>query len=382
MLTRQRITTYGISTAAAATVAVAALLSPWAPSRAPGPGDDPVVVGQPTSQPGPAIDVVFAIDTTASMSQLIEGAKRTTWAIASHIRETEPNADLRIGLVAFRDVGDLYVTKPFALTGDLDAVYAELTGYFADGGGDHPESVGAALRDALAMRWRPGAKKLIFLVGDAPPGDGFVAEAAARDASMRGIRLNTIRAGTDYRAGQTFQQLAALGNGDYSSIHQHGGVRQVATPYDGRLAELSARIDSTAIIVGDDAARHRHAGKMAAAEAAPAPAKADRAAYYAKKATLAKPGSSGRAAEDLVTGVETGAMRLDDGAPAALPAELRGKDARALEAEVARRAAERKQAQEELNQVAKRRAEFLRKNATDRDGFDAKVKGTLDAQLK
>ncbi len=68
---------------------------------------------------------MFAVDTTGSMERLIDGAKRTVWSIATHIRQTDPNANLRIGLVAYRDVGEDYVTKPFALTGDLDAVYAE-----------------------------------------------------------------------------------------------------------------------------------------------------------------------------------------------------------------------------------------------------------------
>src|SRR5206468_1028882 len=81
-------------------------------------------------------------------------------------------AELRIGLVAYRDVGDDYVTRDFALTGDLDAVFAELSGYQADGGGDTPEDVAAALDDTLhRMQWRGDARKLVFLVGDAPPAD-------------------------------------------------------------------------------------------------------------------------------------------------------------------------------------------------------------------
>ena len=79
-----------------------------------------------------------------------------------------------------------------------------------------------------------------------------------------------------------FQQIASLGNGEFSSIQQDGGVQQIATPYDDKLAELSARIDRNAIIVGDEGARRAYAGKMAAAEAAAPAAKADRASYYAK----------------------------------------------------------------------------------------------------
>src|SRR5512138_278321 len=107
MITRQRLATYGIPTLATATVITAALLHKKA--------EPPPYTYEPISETRPAgdhqIDVVFAVDTTGSMGGLLDGAKRTVWSIASHIRKTDPDADLRIGLVAYKDVGDEYVTK-------------------------------------------------------------------------------------------------------------------------------------------------------------------------------------------------------------------------------------------------------------------------------
>src|SRR5690606_159274 len=112
----QQLVSYGIPSTAAATIVAAVLLSPGsrpaaieAPAPAPIPAPAPVAV-DPSKH---AIDVVFAVDTTGSMSGLIDGAKRTVWSIATHIRQTDPNANLRIGLVAYRDIGDEYVTRPF-----------------------------------------------------------------------------------------------------------------------------------------------------------------------------------------------------------------------------------------------------------------------------
>src|SRR5204862_5029921 len=133
---------------------------------------------------------------------------------------------------AYRDIGDDYVTRDFALSTDLDAVFAELAGYRALGGGDPPEDVAAALYDVLhKMQWRDGAKKLVFLVGDAPPasrGDVPTFDVAAREAGNKGIIINTIRCGDDSQAQVSFQQIASLGNGEFSSIQQDGGVQQVA----------------------------------------------------------------------------------------------------------------------------------------------------------
>src|SRR5689334_12306449 len=151
MITRQRIISYGIPTLAVGTIVTAALLhargtantaetevaSPFEPVSG-----VPAMV-KPTGKH--QIDVVFAGDTAGSMGGLLDGAKRTVWSIATHIRNTDPDADLRIGLVAYRDIGDDYVTKPFSLTSDHDAVYGELAAYQAAGGGDTPEDVDEAL---------------------------------------------------------------------------------------------------------------------------------------------------------------------------------------------------------------------------------------------
>ena len=379
MPNRQAFVTYGVTTAAAATITVAALLQPWRGATPPKPPMQPEPVARPAAQR--PVDVVFAVDTTGSMGGLIEGAKRTVWSIATHIRETEPNADLRIGLVAYRDIGDDYVTRDFALTGDLDAVFAELSGYRAAGGGDTPEDVDAALDDVVhKMAWRDDAKKLVFLVGDAPPasrGDVPRFDVTARQAGERQIILNTVRCGFDDLTARAWQQIAALGHGQFSTIEQNGGVQQMATPYDAKMSEISARIDGTNVIVGDDAERAKYTRSMEAAAAAPEPAKADRAAYYSGT------GAAGRVEGDLVGGVASGKMSVDKVAPAALPPAMRTMARPQLEAELAKRAKVRSDAEAELKTLSKQRAQYLKEQDRAKGlSFDAKVKDTLDAQLK
>lgn len=72
--------------------------------------------------PGPRIEVVFCLDTTGSMSGLIEGAKQKIWSIANRIAQGKPTPEIAIGLVGYRDRGDEYVTRQFDLSDDLDAV--------------------------------------------------------------------------------------------------------------------------------------------------------------------------------------------------------------------------------------------------------------------
>ena len=335
----------------------------------------------PSHGGGTQIDVVFAVDTTGSMGGLIDGAKRTVWSIANHIRKSDSRASLRIGLVAYRDVGDDYITKDFALTTDLDAVFAELSSFQADGGGDVPENVDAALDVTLhKMKWRSGAKKLVFLVGDAPPasrGDVPTFDVLAREAGEKQIIINTIRAGHDQETAMAFQQIASLGRGEFSSIQQDGGVQQIATPYDRKMAELSAKIDETSIIAGDDGVRRAYAAKMGSVAAAAPAAQADRAAYYG--------GADKRSDDDLVGGYATGAMNVDSVKDGDLPADMRGMAKPQLKAELDRRVAARKAAQAEIGQLAKQRDHYLEEQSAKgggEGGFDVKVKATVEKQLK
>ena len=97
----------------------------------------------------PKIEVVFVLDTTGSMSELIQAAKDKIWSIASTMVAAEPAPEIRVGLVAYRDRGDAYVTKVVDLSSDLDSMYATLIDFQAEGGGDGPESVNQALYDAI-----------------------------------------------------------------------------------------------------------------------------------------------------------------------------------------------------------------------------------------
>src|ERR1700738_115119 len=119
----------------------------------------------------PTVEVAFVLDTTGSMGGLIEGAKRKIWSIATAIVDSNPDADIRMGLVAYRDIVDEYVTKKFELTTDIQALYANLLELKARGGGDWPESVNEALDVAInKLQWTQGGdtRRIVFLCGEAP----------------------------------------------------------------------------------------------------------------------------------------------------------------------------------------------------------------------
>ena len=162
---------------------------------------DPPIDHHITTNDNPRIDVVFVLDTTGSMGGLIQTAKEKIWSIATTMASAQQAPEIRIGLVAYRDRSDAYVTKVVDLSSDLDSVYAALMDFEANGGGDTPESVNAALYDAVHnMSWsqEEQAYQVIFLVGDAPPHMDYnevrYPEIVA-SALEKGIVINTIQCG-------------------------------------------------------------------------------------------------------------------------------------------------------------------------------------------
>lgn len=95
------------------------------------------------------LELVFVLDTTGSMGGLIDGAKQRIWGIINEVMQKPSKPRVRVGLVAYRDIGDEYVTKLLPITEDLDKAYTTLMDYQAGGGGDTPENVRKALAEGV-----------------------------------------------------------------------------------------------------------------------------------------------------------------------------------------------------------------------------------------
>jgi von Willebrand factor type A domain len=351
-----------------------------AAAKAPvGPGPDPGRNASPAAT-GRAVEAVFVLDTTGSMSGLIEGAKRKIWSIADAMAGGHAGVPVRIGLVAYRDRGDEYVTRRFGLTEDLDAVWGELRSLEAGGGGDTPESVNQALHEAVTeMGWTrgPGVYRVVFLVGDAPPhldyqGDvGFRQSAAL--ARQRDIVLNTIQCGGLPDTTPIWQEIASIGQGQFAAIAQDGAMQAVATPYDARLAELNRRLAGTVLPYGKGEEQRRLRAKVARSLEAPAEAAADRLSYLAKR------GVANLGRKDLVDAASSGEVDVATLPESELPETLKPVVPEARGALVEKLHKERQAIQDEIASVGAEREAYVRAEeakarSTGRaDGFDGKV---------
>ena len=183
-----------------------------------GPASSTVSMAASPADVSPRIEVAFVLDTTSSMSGLIEGAKRKIWTIARQVASGRPSPAIKLGLVGFRDLGDEYVTRAFDMTNDVDAIYGHLMAFRAVGGGDIPESVNQALYEAVTkLSWSrdPSTLKIVFLVGDAPPHMDYPDEMRYPQilqlAKRAGIIINTIQCGGNALATPFWREIAAMG---------------------------------------------------------------------------------------------------------------------------------------------------------------------------
>jgi uncharacterized protein YegL len=332
----------------------------------------------------PRLEVCFVLDTTGSMSGLIEGAKRKIWSIANELISAKPAPELCVGLVAYRDRGDAYVLKTFDLTNDMDAVYANLQRLSAGGGGDTPESVNEALNEAVTkMSWSRdrGVLKIIFLVGDAPPhmdyAEGPKYPAVCQDAVKRDLIINTVQCGTMAETTPIWREIAKLGEGSYTAIAQEGGMVAIATPMDEELARLNRELGRTLVPYGAEPARRALFARQAASEAAPAAVAADRLSYNAK-ADRTVQGEG-----ELLDGLARGRLKFDELRKDQLPKEWQGLSEADLKSAIAKKQAERAALQAQIARLSRERDDYLaaeRGKSAKADSFDAQVAATIRAQ--
>jgi Mg-chelatase subunit ChlD len=161
------------------------------------------------------LDLLFLLDTTGSMGDELARIQETIDSIAARIDAFSPRPEIRYGLVAYKDVDDEYVTRPYAFTTDLDDFRRALAALSADGGGDTPEALDEALYEGMVrMEWRDEPTvRLAFLVADAgshvPGPSQFTYLDGTREAVARGVKIYPIAASnTDPQAEYVFRQLA------------------------------------------------------------------------------------------------------------------------------------------------------------------------------
>jgi Mg-chelatase subunit ChlD len=342
------------------------------------------IAGTLSQSDKPKIEVVFVLDTTGSMGGLIQSAKEKIWSIASTMASAQSAPEIKMGLVAYRDRGDAYVTKVVDLSSDLDSMYATLMDFKANGGGDGPESVNQALYDAVhRINWSKDQNtyKVVFMVGDAPPHTDYQNDVqfpvTAKIAQGKGILINTIQCGVDENTKILWQQIAQLGGGDYFQVDQAGSAVAVVTPYDKKLAELSKKIEDTRLYFGNKAEKLAQSMKR---EATDKLRKLSSPASLARRAEF-NSSDSGKAnmygENELVGSVSNGTIDLSDIDADDLPEPMKAMTVEEQESLIEEKAEQRKELDRQIMAATEQRKDYLKNKAKQAGGY----KDSLDEKI-
>ena len=177
------------------------------------------------------VDIAFVVDATGSMGDEIQYLQAELGDVLAQVKDSLAATTLHLGSVFYRDAGDEYVTRKQDFSADVAPTVDFIGRQRADGGGDEPEAVEAALAVAVnELAWSPEARaRLLFLVLDAPPHENLEVlaslERSVRTAAAQGIRIIPIAAsGTDKSTEYLMRAMALATNGTYVFLTDDSGV--------------------------------------------------------------------------------------------------------------------------------------------------------------
>lgn len=188
----------------------------------------------------PLVDIELAFDATASMEPSIGHAKRDAAALVEAARAAVPGA--RFAVVAFRDPNytepEYELLQP--LTSNLDSI-ARALGKLRSARSTSPqtnvpsEAYNLAFRRSYAdpaLGWRPGARKIVVIIGDAEPhgaGAAGIAGCTNTDADPHGLvtsaELEAMR-----KAGRTLLLVRQSGSNSDATLECYRSLAARAAP--------------------------------------------------------------------------------------------------------------------------------------------------------
>lgn len=320
----------------------------------------PVTPKKIVATEGRPVDLVICLDTSGSMSGLIDSARKKIWDLCNLLAKAKPAPRLRVALLSYGGMENAdggYVVLRTNLTDDLDTVYEKLMKLQATGS---TELVGRVLHESLTqLEWSKdkGALKMIFVAGNESADQDRTHDfrKLAWKAVREKVTVNAIYCGTDATSGvpATWRELAQRGGGNYAAI-DHNKTITVPTPFDKKLVDLSSMLNKTYLPFG-------RMGRSGFAKQKVQDGNANGVGAGAARAEAKASGIYRNSRWDLVDacrekGFDWSKVKTED-----LPEVLRKKTVAERKAYVAKLQAQRAVIQKQIQELASKRKAFIAK---------------------
>jgi hypothetical protein len=352
----------------------------------------PAVERRPTVETPPApgkplVQIAILLDTSGSMSGLIDQARTELWSIVNEFifaEQTGRTPEVQVALYEYgkdslsRESG--WIRQIVPLTTDLDRISQELFALKTDGGSEY---CGWMIREAtqkLAWSSLPNDLKVIFIAGNEPFTQGPVDyREACKAAVAKGIIVNTIHCGTEQEGvNGKWKDGAVLADGRHLNIDHNRQVVHIAAPQDKEIADLGVKLNQTYIPYGREGRvlQERQAAQDENAVQASAAAPVQRAITKSSR-------NYSNIGWDLVDAVRANQLDLNEARKEDLPESMREMSPEQRTAYVEAKAKERARIQSRIQQLNAQRNEYIVKEAQRQpqgDTLGSAVKQAIRAQ--
>ena len=317
----------------------------------------------PVEQDKPLVQMAILLDTSGSMSGLIDQARTELWAIVNEFifaRRNGRTPEVQVGLYEYGKSSlakdDGYIRQIVPLTTDLDKVSAELFALKTNGGSEY---CGWVIKDATeGLQWseNPGDLKVIFIAGNEPFTQGPIDyRDACKAAINKGIIVNTIHCRNEQQGiDGKWKHAATLADGRFLNIDHNRRVAHVDAPQDKKIAELNAKLNTTYLAYGRagrrlkerQAVQDRNAGTVSPEAAI--------------QRSVAKASSNYRnEAWDLVDAYKSDSFDLDEIKEEELPEEIRKLEPEQRDAYIKAKAKRRAEIQAQIQKLNLARKQYV-----------------------
>ena len=336
------------------------------------------------------VQIAILLDTSGSMSGLIEQTKTQLWQIVNTFIDAKQNGKVPFVEVALYEYGNdglnresHWVRQIQPLTRDLDKVSEELFSLRTNGGS---EFCGAVIQRAtLDLKWdsSPNVYKAIFVAGNEAFTQGPIEAAqSCKDAVAKGVIVNTIHCGSE-QAGISggWKSGAVLADGKFLVIDHNRAVVHIDAPQDAEIVELNAKLNTTYIPVGKIGKE-----RVRAQVRQDANAEANASSGAAVQRSVSKASSNYYNANwDLVDASKDKGFKWADLKEEDLPDEMKKLNAEERKAYVAEKQKERDAIQVKIQDLNKKREVFVNAKRKEQgegaeNTLDKVVAGTVREQ--
>lgn len=314
---------------------------------------------------GPTVQIGLLLDTSGSMSGLIDQAKDQLWKIVNEVAKANKNNKdvvIEVGLFEYGKSslpgfeGYLQMLSP--LTSDLDKVSEELFKLRTNGGDEYAGKVILESVNRFVWSDHKNDLKLLIIAGNEPFTQGDVPyKEAIKKATNNKIIVNTIYCGDEMRGRkEQWEKGATLGGGKYFNINHNDKRVYVQTPYDDKIIALGDKLNSTYISYGS---RSQREAKMKNIAKQDANAKSYSKSSYIERNLVKSKKQYAVSSSDMVSAYMEDDMIIDEIPQNTLPDRFKGKSKKEIQKILEEKKQTRAALQKEIRTLEVEREKYI-----------------------